>query len=154
MKLWPFGSLETRSDSYTDTLVAAITARVQGKALVVPAALGALETCAGVVGRGFAAAEVTGGAAVKDALTPGVMEMVGRSMIRTGELVMMIDTTDGAIKLLPAETHDVTGGPYPESWTYRLTLGGPSKTLTFDHVAAETVLHFRYAADPARPLAW
>ena len=57
MKLWPFGQNETRADdSYTDTLVAALTARAQGKELAVPYALGALEACAGVVGRGFAAA--------------------------------------------------------------------------------------------------
>ena len=151
MKLWPFGRNETRDDSYTDTLVAAITARAQGKALVVPTALGALEACAGVVGRGFAAAEVTGGAAIKDALTPAVMEMIGRAMIRAGELVMMIDTADGVIRLLPAESHDVEGGPNPESWTYGLSLGGPSETLSYDNIGAERVLHFRYAADPARP---
>ena len=152
MKLWPFRQNETRADdSYTDTLVAALTARAQGKELAVPYALGALEACAGVVGRGFAAAEVAGGDAVKDALQPAVMEMIGRSMIRSGELLMMIDTTGGRIKLLPAQTHDVTGGPYPESWMYGLTLGGPSDTLTFDSIPAESVLHFRYAADPAQP---
>ena len=39
----------------------------------------------------------------------------------------------------------------PDSWEYRLTLGGPSSTLTHDFVPASSVLHFKYAGDPARP---
>ena len=62
MKIWPFGNkLETRQDSsYTDTLVAALVARVRGQTLALPTATAALESCAGVVGRGFMACEVGG----------------------------------------------------------------------------------------------
>ena len=38
----------------------------------------------------------------------------------------------------------------PDSWEYRLTLGGPSETITHE-VPATSVLHFRYACDPATP---
>ena len=69
MKLWPFGKLETRQDAYTDTLVRLLVSRAQGRTLAVPAAIGALEACAGVVGRGFASAEVGGRGIVVDALT-------------------------------------------------------------------------------------
>ena len=68
-----------------------------------------------------------------------------------GELVFLIDTRAGRLRLVPAETHDVEGGPFPEEWEYRLTLGGPSRTLTIDYVPAASVLHFRYAADAATP---
>ena len=69
MKFWPFGNkLETRADSYTDTLIAALVSRAQGKTLAVPSATAALEACAGTVGRGFAASEVSG----PDTLTPGL----------------------------------------------------------------------------------
>ena len=54
-------------------------------------------------------------------------------------------------RVAPAETHDVTGGPFPEEWMYRLTLGGPSQTVTYDHVPADSVLHFRYAYDASTP---
>ena len=152
MKFWPFGNeLETRDDSYTDTLIAALVSRAQGKSLAVPSATGALEACAGTVGRGFAACEVTGPESLTRALTPGILEMIGRSPIRTGELVLLIDTQAGRLRLVPAETHDVEGGPFPEEWEYTLTLGGPSKTVTYDFVPAASVLHFRYAADPSRP---
>ena len=63
MRFWPFGGdklLEIRDDSYTDTLIAALVSRVQGRSLAVPTATAALEACAGTVGRGFAASEVAG----------------------------------------------------------------------------------------------
>ena len=149
---WPFGSkLETRDDSYSDTLIAALVNRASGGTLAIPSATAALESCAGVVGRGFMACEVAGRPALADALTPDVLEMIGRSLIRVGQVVFLIDTTGGRLRLLPAETHDVQGGPNPETWEYRLTLGGPSRTLTHDFVPASSVLHFRYARDPARP---
>ena len=153
MKLWPFGNrLETRQDSsYTDTLVAALVARVKGETLALPTATAALESCAGVVGRGFMACEVGGRPAFTNALTPAVMEMIGRSLIRIGQVVFLIDTQGGRMQLIPAQTHDVEGGPYPDSWEYRLTLGGPSRTLTHEYVPASSVLHFKYAVDPTRP---
>ena len=152
MKLWPFGpKLETRDESYTDTLIAALVNRASGRTLAVPSATAALESCAGVVGRGFMACEVSGRPALTDALTPDVLEMIGRSLMRVGQVVFLIDTTGGRLRLLPAETHDVTGGPNPETWEYRLTLGGPSRTTTHDDVPASSVLHFMYARDPARP---
>ena len=152
MKLWPFGNkLETRDDSYSDVLIAALLARAQGKSLAVPSATAALEACAGLTGRGFASAEVTGPDSLTRALTPPCLELVGRSLIRRGEVVFLIDTQAGNLRLIPAETHDVQGGPYPEEWEYRLTLGGPSRTVTIDYVPAASVLHFRYAVDAATP---
>ena len=125
MKLWPFGNqLETRDDSYTDTLIAALVSRASGNTLAIPSATAALEACSGTVGRGFAASEVGGPDSIISALNPGIMEMIGRSLIRAGELVFLIDTQAGRLRLIPAETHDVEGGPFPEEWEYRLTLGG------------------------------
>ena len=153
MKFWPFGNgkLETRDDSYSDTLIAALVSRAQGKSLAIPTATAALEACAGTVGRGFAASEVSGPDALTSALTPGVLALIGRSLIRTGGLVLLIDTQAGKLRLIPAETHDVEGGPFPDGWEYRLTLGGPSRTITYDFVPAASVLHFRYAVDPSTP---
>ena len=66
-------------------------------------------------------------------------------------MVFLIDTTAGKLRLLPAEGHDVAGDSTPDSWEYRLTLGGPSRTITYDYVPAASVLHFRYAVDPSTP---
>ena len=125
--------------------------RASGKTLAVPSTTAALEACAGTVGRAFAASEVAGPDSIIQALTPSIMEMIGRSLIRTGELVFLIDTQAGRLRLIPAETHDVEGGPFPEEWEYRLTLGGPSRTITHEFVPSQSVLHFRYAADPSTP---
>ena len=152
MKFWPFSNkLETRDDSLTDALLAAPVGRAQGKTLAIPSATAALESCAGLTGRGFASAEVTGPESLTRALTPGVLELVGRSLIRRGEVVFLLDTTAGKLRLIPAETHDVEGGPFPEEWEYRLTLGGPSRSAIHEFVPAQSVLHFRHAVDPSTP---
>ena len=152
MNLWPFGrKLETREDAYTDALVAALVSRSEGKTLATPSAIGALEACAGAVGRGFMAAEISGPDTLIQALTPDCLELVGRSLMRHGEVVFLIDTTGGMLRLIPVATHDVDGGPLPESWEYRLTVAGPSQMLTYTNVPYASVLHFRYAVDSARP---
>ena len=76
---------------------------------------------------------------------------MGRSLIRRGEVVFLIDTQAGRLRLIPAETHDVEGGPYPDEWEYRLTLGGPSRSAIHEFVPAQSVLHFRHAVDPSTP---
>ena len=136
MKFWPFGNnpfgnnLETRAESYSNALIAALVSRTEGKSIALPSGTAALEACAGTVGRGFAASEVSGPDSIIQALRPGVLELIGRSLIRHGEVVFLIDTQADRLRLIPAEAHDVEGGPYPDEWEYRLTLGGPSKTLT------------------------
>ena len=55
------------------------------------------------------------------------------------------------LRLLPAQTHDIVGGPDPTRWEYQVTVGGPSETETHNNVPATSVLHFKYAIDPERP---
>ena len=63
--------------------------------------------------------------------------MIGRALIRRGEIVFYIDASvEGGIFLLPCETWDVTGDPNPETWTYRCTVGGPQSTVSYDRVPA------------------
>ena len=147
MKLWPFGNnLETRQESgYSDVLIAALVSRAQGKPLAIPSATAALEACSGTVGRAFAASEVAGPDSIIQALSPSIMEMIGRSLIRTGELVILIDTQAGRLRLIPAETHDVER----RAMTLR-RMGvqdyirrGPSRTFTHDFVPAQSVLAFQ-----------
>ena len=168
---WPFGKidtldtpnvatltariaeLETRADSsYTDTLVAALQRRAQGRVAnpSSPYATAALESCAGLVGRAFAAAEITGPEIIASALTPATMTLIGRSLIRKGEIVFQIDTSTGRLRLFPAASYNVAGGPNPDGWEYELSLPGPSATMTIA-LPAESVLHLRYTSDPDTP---
>ena len=154
---WPWASAdspaETRqTNSYSDTLIAALLARAQGKTLAIPSTTAALESCAGAVGRAFAAAEVSGRPAITNVLTPSCLELIGRSLIRRGEAVFLIDVDGaGSLRLLPADSWDVEGNPQPETWWYRVTVGGPSGTLTWPYVPAAGVLHFRYAVEASGP---
>ena len=153
MSMWPFRQrTETRADSsYTDALVAAITANAGGQSNAFPTSTAALEACAGFVGRAFAAADVAAPGPLQGLLTPERLLMVGRALIRKGEIVLLVRVVDSQVRLFPAESYDVDGGPDPRTWTYRCTLGGPDRTHTFDRVPAESIVHIRYAVDPERP---
>ncbi len=144
---------ETRAVDYTDTLVALLVERATGNTTAADSqATAAFESAVGTVGRGFAACEVTADSpSVQAALTPDVMELVGRSLVRGGEIVLYIDTTDGVVNLLPAQSHNVYGGPMPSSWRYDVSLSGPSVTQSYYDINAQSVLHFRYAAHRTTP---
>lgn len=150
MNWWPFRR-ERRDSSFTDTLVQTILSSAAGTALAVPTTTGALEAAAGLVGRSFAAAVVTGPATLTAALTPACLALIGRELIRTGELVLAVDVQDGRLMLWPAADYDVTGDFDPTAWRYRVNLSGPSRLTTRANVPADGVLHFMYATDPARP---
>ena len=147
---WPWKT-EQRNDSYTDNLVSFLLASASGKTIAKPNGTSALESCAGIVSRCFAAAVVSGPDHAISALGPGTLAQIGRALIRSGEVVYYLDVQDGELMLLPAESWDVGGGYDPSTWTYRLSLGGPNKTMTLDPVQAAGVCHFKYATDPSTP---
>ena len=152
MKLPWSRKLETRAGTtFTDAQLAALTAKADGNGLVTHTAVGALEACAGVIGRGFASAEVGGRSVVAEALNPDVLEMVGRSLIRRGEILLYVDTTGDRLLLLPATSYDIQGGPNPSTWEYNLMLNGPSGTISYTGVGADSVIHIKYAVDPVEP---
>ena len=151
---WPpwKAPVEQRADSsYTDALVASITANAGGQSTAFPTATAALEACAGFVGRAFATAEVKAPGFATGALDPATLSMIGRSLIRRGEVLFLIRVDRDGLLLLPAASYDVDGGPDPRSWQYRLTIGGPERTHTYSRQPAESVLHFTYARSPEHP---
>ena len=139
--------LETRSGSYSDARLLALLRDTEGAAGVSDSnATAAVEAAAGQIGRAFAAAEVSNGSAtVTAALTPDVLELVGRSLVKDGNICFYLDMTDG-LTLLPATSHYVMGGPIPSMWTYDLSCAGPTKTYDYHNVPASSVLHFRYGS--------
>ena len=150
---WQDAPTETRADSsYTDALIAAITANAGGSVTAFPSAVGALEAAAGLISRAFASAEVDAeSTAALRALTPDCLALIGRALIRRGEVVFYIDTSRGMIDLLPCQSHDVDGGPLPDSWRYRCTVSGPERTYTYERTPATGVVHLTYARDPETP---
>lgn len=149
--IWPFNRREVRESSLTDALVSQIIASSGGAVSARPIATGALEACAGLVGRAFSAASVEGPPMLTAALTPAFLNLVGRELVRRGEAVFNIDVPMDTLELTPAADFDVQGGFDPEAWQYRLSLAGPSSTTTIGHRPAAGVLHFQWAFEPARP---
>ena len=144
--------LETRAQSYSDALTTLIVNAQTNGVTAIPQASAALEGCAGLIGRAFASATVEADENIAAVLSPSCLSLIGRTLIRTGDLVLQITTDNGRLALLPAQAWDVRGGPDPASWKYQITVAGPDKIETTATVPAESVLHFRYAYDPGR--AW
>ena len=90
---WPWTPpVEHRADSsYTDALVASITANAGGQTTAWPTATAALEACAGFVGRAFATAEVKAPGFATAALDPSTLSHDRTiALIRRGEVVFLI----------------------------------------------------------------
>ena len=145
---WKFWEprLETRA-SATDLAVDTLVARATGNASDIMA-VAAVETAAGLWGRAFASAKVEPEGRETSAVTPATLEMIGRQLIRKGEVVFQISVSDGAVRLIPAASFSVMGGP--ESWSYEIHVSGPSQSFT-RMLDQSAVLHFRYAVDPKEP---
>ena len=113
-------------------------------------ATGALEACAGLVGRSLSRCAVTGDE--HGLVGPLLLAQVGRQLVRSGNSVHVLQIRGGGASLIPVCSWDITGGVDPETWLYRVDLAGPSSTVTRRASYAE-VLHFKWATDPARPWA-
>ena len=131
---------------FTDAIQAALAAQAGGNLTGNPLALGAVEMASGAYARAFAGASLTPPVA---SLTPAIRASIGRSLIRRGEAVYLIQVERGKIKLYPCGSWDVRGSWEPESWFYRVDTFGPSGNTTH-FVPGSAVLHPKYSYDPAR----
>ena len=143
--------LERRESSYTDQLIAALQAQATGESKAFPTATAALEACSGIVGRAFATAIVDSSDAVRMALTPARLMMIGRALISPGEIIFQIDTDGGVLDLIPATDTQVTGTHRRESWQYKMTLPGPSEMASVASASGEGVVHIMYAVESSKP---
>ena len=160
---WPWQSraappLTERRSSYTSAVLDALLAGVAGN-VATPAATAALEACAALFSHAFASAAVTPDTPATRAVTPDLLALISRDLIRRGESLHDIVVDAAGVRLIAAGGWDVRGGVTEPEWMYRLDRYGPSGSLSFIRPSA-AVLHFRYAVDPARPwrgvapLAW
>ena len=138
-----------RESTYTDTASNAFLSAIQG-AYTGAESASATETAAGMWERALAAATVLPSGAAANALTPELLGLIGRSFVRKGELVLVIDVDENGILLLPASGHTIEGGANPASWTYEATVPGPSGATVVKR-GSEGVVHLRYAIEAARP---
>ena len=144
-----FGLPETRDASYTDSLVNLIQAQSSG---VSPdsSALGALEVAAGLWSRGFASAKLTPTSSITEAVTASVLAAIGRSLVRKGESLHVMEVGGGRLRLIEASSWDITGGFDPSSWVYNVELPGPSDSVS-KRVEGSRVVHCRFAWNSSTP---
>lgn len=148
MSWWPWSRRETRATQpFTDAIVSAIAAQAAGTTAGDPSAIAALEACAGIWSRAFAAATVE---PAHPAITSAVLALIARDLIRRGESVFAIEVEGAAPVLRPVGSWDVRGPWREADWFYRLDLFGPSGNVT-RFVPSATVVHARYSIDPSRP---
>ena len=150
---WHGAPVETRQGGagFTDAVTRALIAQATGGTVRDASATAALEAAAGSYMRAFAIAEVQPATPATAALTPGLLALMARDLIRRGEFVHVIAVdAAGMVTLMPAGSWDVRGGWNPADWFYRLDLFGPSGNTT-RLVPAAAVVHGRYSVDPARP---
>ena len=137
---------ETRAENYTDAIIQGMLAAASGDGG--NGLTAAVEIAAGWWQRAFASAELKPTGIISEAIQPH-LGFIGRSLIKDGQAVFALDFSAG-FRLLPASTVQVSGGPNPDSWTYELTLSGPSETITRT-VPSGAVLHLVYASNAGSP---
>ena len=144
-----FGRRETRSSGYTDRLTALLLSQASAVVDTDPLAASPLEVSAGIWGRALSSAKVSPDSAMQ-VLSPTVLNMVGRQLIRQGEILFGVKVANGRRVLTPASAWDVSGGPDPASWRFVCTFSGPDseteETLPWDSVALLT-----WAVEPGQP---
>ena len=150
--MWPFRS-ETRSkpDATGDLTERALALMVDSATFGRDPRTAAVEAAASLYGRCLAAATVAPDTGALMAVTPGLLAWAGRRLALRGEALLAIMVEGGALQLLPAFSHTVTGrDPDPESWRYRLDLPAPDGTLSRT-VAAAGVVHLRWQTATGEP---
>ena len=143
---WPWSRPEVR-ESYVDQVISRIMASASGASE--GGSLAALEVAARWWGFGLASATVTPSGMALAAVTPTILDSIGRALCRSGESLFVIDVRGGRVTLTPTASWTVHGGDDPATWLYRLTLSGPDSTRVVTRQAA-SVLHVRYAPHPSR----
>ena len=144
--MWPFSRRPETFASYTDSFVNALLEAAGGQ--VVDAGTTAqVEFAAGLWQRTVSSAEVEP-SHLGSLLTPDVLGSIARGLVLRGQVVGVIE--DGGLVL--ASGVEVTGGPQPSSWRFKVTLDGPSRSQSMT-VGYDDICLFWWSADPHRPWA-
>lgn len=152
---WPWSKPEERQTAvgYTAALTAALEAGASGSAANnAPLATAALEIAAGLYARCMAAALVKDAEPeIAAALSPPVLAMIARNLIRRGEDHHKIIVRGGRVELRPlafAYAHGRSADPM--AWTYSATEYGPTDSV-HTWLRADALMHTRFAVDASRP---
>ena len=146
---WPWQKpAETRS-SYTDALISLLASSAAGSENATGRVneTGTAQALGDLWARALSSAEVEGGHLAKMLVTPEVLDLVGRELILTGEIVLAFDVPP---MFSVASSWTVWGGPSPASWRYHVTTSAPSKIET-RWMPRASVIHLMWAPRAAEP---
>ena len=143
------GMPEERAN-YSDAVLEILQARADGVDTTSPLPLACIEVAAGLWSRSLGAGVVTGSPIGESAVTASVLSEVGRSLIRAGESLHVMELTDTGLRLMQPARFEIRGGPDPASWVYRVLLQGPDRDREVV-LMSEDVIHCRVATMPGRP---
>ena len=149
--MWPFKPKVEDRASYTDAAIQSILATATGQGVLDFRRTSAAQVAASATGRALAAASVKGAETRRTGLTSEILYDIGCALILDGEGVYAIDVTDGGtVTLARVADHEIMGGPSPTTWTYRITLAGPTRNRQVI-VPGEAVFHPRINMSPSEP---
>ena len=136
---------ETRA-GYTDAVVENLLKQATVQTASV-SSLGVTEACAGLWGRSFASATVTPSTMATDALTPAVLEAIGRRLLLHGQAVFEIVVEGDAVMLVEASSWEIEERA---QWLYLAHFTTPEGTFS-RRLSADRVLHPRIGVTSKRP---
>ena len=137
---------------YSDAVVAAIEAQAAAK-VADASSTAAIEAVAGMLSRAFADAEVVAERWAAEAVSPFWLMQVGRSLIREGASLSVVQMTGtGVVDLVPAafwnfERYDDPGGDLEAGWKARVTTYGPGSSHT-RLLGRDRLVYVRWGTSP------
>ena len=135
--------------SFTDAVVRLLENQAAGKT-VGTGTTAAVEAASGALSRAFVAAEVSGPAWARAAVSPGFLGQVGRDLVRRGESMHVLDVNGGRVSLLPAASWHFEGDAHPSTWFVRATVYGPSSSTT-RYLPYSGVVFASWGQSPGQP---
>ena len=143
----PLSEVRSGENSYTDLVLAGLLAQQgQGAGASAEWATGAVQGAAGLWARCLSVATSD-----LEAVSPDVLGGIGYDLGVVGEHVSIVHVAgSGRVSLLRASSWNISGTADPASWSYDVSLSGPTGTHT-RVVPAAGVLHVRYLPDNRTP---
>lgn len=149
---WPWQHRERRDSggSFSDAVLRAIEAQAAGTAADT-SATAAVEAASGALSRALSAADVQGPPWVREAVSPAVLGLIGRDLVRKGQSLHIIRLDQaGRVQLVPAASWNFEGSHDPDSWSVRATAYGPSTSTTW-HLPASAAIFVAWGATAGAP---
>ena len=134
--------------NYTEMFVSALEKEAEGQH---SEAIAAIQGCSNIWGLGISSADVrSDDDNITRAITPDMLEQVGRDLLIHGESLWWIQ--DAGALFLPISSYQIDGGPRESTWRYHFHLPAPTRPRETEiRVGSEEILHFKWNPSKYRP---